>query len=390
MRLLPRPCRSSFRTLSTFLSVVVLGAVSVGPASAQNGVIAFQDGCDGRLYGMRGDSSDRMPLPLPPLPGPASEYRYSMRLLDVTTSGPVTAIYFVAINRRDGTIPADVGLFAVPFHEVDGVLTPDDGGAVRLSLPSDVDGGNPNTAGSGAFSPTADPDGPDRMALVIRRSDTTALLVTMAVDRDPTTSRITGLSDPIVVSHDLYALGVPDPKAGVSGSFGDAIDYAPDGFSIVSSSNNDLWRHPLGGDHRPVGAPQRLTTNTDGFAEWNPSLSPDGSRVAYTAGLVSRSGGVSSRDMDIFTLDLITGITTRVTTNKNKGEAASGRDRAMWTEDSAWIGFTAYTSSTPRRAPCSTFVNTEIFLIKANGSGIASQITHTNGTSVEAFPKWGW
>ena len=35
-----------------------------------------------------------MPLPLPPLPGPASEYRYSMRLLDVTTSGPVTAIYF--------------------------------------------------------------------------------------------------------------------------------------------------------------------------------------------------------------------------------------------------------------------------------------------------------
>ena len=79
MRLLPRSCRSSFRTLSTmFLSVVAVGAVSVGPASAQSGVIAFQDGCDGRLYGMRGDSSDRMPLPLPPLPEPPSEYRYSM------------------------------------------------------------------------------------------------------------------------------------------------------------------------------------------------------------------------------------------------------------------------------------------------------------------------
>ena len=97
-----------------------------------------------------------------------------------------------------------------------------------------------------------------------------------------------------------------------------------------------------------------------------------------------------SRDLDIYARDLITGITTRVTHSKNKGEAASGRDRAMWTLDSAWIGFTAHTSSTPRRALCSTFVNTEIFLIKANGTGTASQITNTNGTSVEAHPKWGW
>ena len=170
MCLLLRSRRSSLRMLSTlFLSVVVLGAVPVRPASAQTGVIAFQDGCNGLLYGMRGDSSDRMPLPLPPLPGPASEYRYSMRLLDVTTSGPVTAIYFVAINRRDGTAPPDVGLFAVPFNDVDGVLEPDADAGVRLTLPSDVAGANPNRAGSGAFSSTGNPDRPDRLALVVHQ-----------------------------------------------------------------------------------------------------------------------------------------------------------------------------------------------------------------------------
>ena len=96
------------------------------------------------------------------------------------------------------------------------------------------------------------------------------------------------------------------------------------------------------------------------------------------------------RNTDIYSLALDTGAATRVTTKKNAGKAASSRDNVMWTTDSTWIGFSAYTSSTPRRSPCSTLVNSEIFLIKADGSTTASQITNTNGTSVEGSPKWGW
>jgi Tol biopolymer transport system component len=62
----------------------------------------------------------------------------------------------------------------------------------------------------------------------------------------------------------------------------------------------------------------------------------------------------------------------------------------MWSSDGTRIGFSAYTSRTPRRSPCSGLVNSEIFLIAADGSTTASQITNTSGTSVEAWPKWGW
>ena len=62
----------------------------------------------------------------------------------------------------------------------------------------------------------------------------------------------------------------------------------------------------------------------------------------------------------------------------------------MWRADGTAIGFSAYTSATPRHSPCSTFVNSELFVINADGSNSAAQITNTNGTSVEVWPKWGW
>ena len=96
------------------------------------------------------------------------------------------------------------------------------------------------------------------------------------------------------------------------------------------------------------------------------------------------------RETDIHSLTLDTRAVTRVTTNKNKGKAASGRHNAMWWSDGTAIGFSAFTSGTPRRSPCSTFVNSDLFVINANGSNSAVQITNTNGTSVEAWPKWGW
>ena len=334
---------------------------------------------------MRGDGTGRIALPLPPLPEPASEYRYwGPLVLDVTTSGPLTVVYYVGISRRDSSALTDFGLFAVQLNDVGGVLLPDSASPVRLTLPSDtgIAGVNPNIARRGSFSSAG------RLALVAG-SETASVLMTVSVDRDESTLRVTGLSDLVVVA-DLYSLGVPDPSVSTTGFTG-TIDYSPDGSSIVASIYYDLWMVHLNSDNQLLGADQ-LTANTDGVAEWNPSYSPDGTRVAYTAGLITTAGphvgGV--RNTDIYSLALGTGAATRVTTKQNKGEAASARDHAMWTADSTWIGFTAYTSSTPRRSPCSTLVNSEIFLIKADGSSTASQITNTNGTSVEGSPKWGW
>ena len=384
MCLLHPSCERSFRMLRTItLSVMVLGAIPARPASAQTGVIAFQDHCNGLLYAMRGDGTGRMPLPLPPLPQPASEYRYSgARVLDVTTSGPLTVVYYVGIGRRASSGLTDFGLFAVQLNEVNGVLLPGSATPVRLTVPSDngIVGVNPNSARSGSFSSAEDHD---RLALVAE-SETASVLMTVSVDRDES-SRITGLSDLTVVA-DLYSLGVPDPSVSTTGFTG-TIDYSPDGSSIVASIYHDLWMVHLDGFSHLVGA-DLLTADSNGAAEWNPSYSPDGTRVAYTAGPVTTSGGV--RDTDIYSVALGTGASTRVTTKQNKGGAASARDRAMWTANSAWIGFTAYTSSTPRKLPCSALVNSEIFLIKAEGSSTASQITHTNGTSVEGSPKWGF
>ena len=58
------------------LAAVLLTGLAAAPASAQSGVIAFQDACSGGLYAMRGDGSARIALPLPELPEPTAEYRY--------------------------------------------------------------------------------------------------------------------------------------------------------------------------------------------------------------------------------------------------------------------------------------------------------------------------
>jgi len=367
------------------LAAVLLTGLAAAPASAQSGVIAFQDACSGRLYAMRGDGSARIALPLPQLPQPTAEHQYAApRIVDVTTSGPLTVVYYVGIvrvNQNQSTL-VDSGLFAVQLGDVGGVLLPDAGSPVRLTLPSDVGflGVNPNIARRGSFSPLR-----DRLALVAD-SQTASVLMTAKVDRDASTLKVTGLSNLVVVG-DLYSLGLPDPTVPPSKGFTGDVDYSPDGSSIVASIYYDLWLVRLSSENTNVGA-DLLTANTDGFAEWKPAYSPEGTRLAYTAGPIAASGGVSTTDIHSLTLD--TRAVTRVTTNQNKGKAASGRHNAMWRSDGTAIGFSAFTSATPRSSPCSTLVNSEFFLINADGSNSAAQITNTNGTSVEAWPKWGW
>ena len=281
MFLLHPSSNSPLRILCTIIvSVTAFGAIPAWPASAQTGIIAFQDHCSNLLYGMRGDGTGRIALPLPPLPQPASEYRYrGPRVLDVTTSGPVTVLYYVGITRWDTSALIDSGLFAVQLNDVSGVLTPDSGSPVRLTLPPDIGiaGVNPNRAPHGSFSAAG-----DRLALVAG-SETSSMLMTVRVDRDEFT-RITGLSDLIVIA-DLYSLGVPDPGVSAKGFTG-FIDYSPDGRSIVASIYYDLWTVHLN-SYNQLGGAEQLTANTDGVAEWNPSYSPDGTRIAYTAGIVT-------------------------------------------------------------------------------------------------------
>ena len=357
---------------------MVFASLAATSASAQTGVIAFRDDCNMRLYAMRGDGTGRVALPLPSLPDPATDRYWSPYVLDVTTSGPPTVIYYVGISRQNQLALVDDGLFAVQLNDDGGVLTA--GTAVPLSLPP-IAGVDPNRAVRGAFSPIGSGD---RLALVANNL-TSSVLMTARVDRDAN-SRIIGLSDLVAVG-DLYSIGTPDPKFPTAKGSG-TVDYSPDGGSIVASVYLDLWMINLQTGNTYLSA-ERLTQNTDGFTEWNPAFAPDGSRIAFTAGPITRNGGV--RDPEIYSLALETRAVTSVTTSKNKGAAASSRNNAIWSADGEWIGFSASVNTrTPRGSACSDLVNSEIFLIKADGSTIATPLTNTNGTSVEAWPKWGW
>jgi Tol biopolymer transport system component len=202
--------------------------------------------------------------------------------------------------------------------------------------------------------------------------------MTAKVDRD-SAGAIAGLSN-FVVLGDFSSLGQASPS----------IDYSSDGGSILLSISSDLYRVNLSDVNTMNGAAEPLTPNTADFAEWNPSYSPDGSRVAYTVGPIGRTGGVSGQAMEISVLNLTTRASTPLTTKRNKGQAASGLDNAMWSATGASIGFSAYTGNAPRNSFCSALLNSEIFVIKADGSGIASALTATNGTRVEGWPQWGW
>jgi hypothetical protein len=378
--------RDRFARIQIRVGILLVAGIGVAlltaiPAVAQTGVIAFRDDCNGLLYAMRSNGTERVVLPFPPLPLPTDRY-VSPFVLDVTTSGPLTVVYRVGIGRiviiegKPTLELIDKGVFAVQVNDVGGVLMLDP--LIRLSLP-EIAGVDPNQAWHGSFSPIGSGD---RLALVAN-SATAWVLMTAHVERD-LTMRIIALSDLVVVG-DLLSIGVPDAKFPSESGFTGYVDYSPDGNSVVASIYFDLWQIFLNTDNTYASA-QRLTENSEGFAEWNPAFSPDGSRIAYTGGAITRSGGV--RNTDIYALNLTANVVIPVTTNKNKGSAASSRNNPIWSPDGGSIGFTAYTKTT-RRSSCPS-VNSEIFLIPADGSATATQITDTNGTSAEAWSRWGW
>ena len=192
---------------------------------------------------------------------------------------------------------------------------PDPDPPVRLTLPANVvgfPGVNPNTAGVGRFLSF-------RSTGLVATSNASSVLMTAKVDRDASTLQVTGLSDLVMVG-DLYSLGLPDPTFPSSKGFTGAIDYSPDGGSIVASIYYDLWLVHLSADNTIAGT-DLLTANTDGFAEWKPSIAGRNASPSTAGAIVASTGACVIRII----ADPDTGAVTRVTGNKNKGDAGSSR-----------------------------------------------------------------
>jgi hypothetical protein len=342
----------------------ILGVIGAGDAWAQNGVISFQASCidhpPRRVYVMRGEaestSNPRVLLPLPPL---LNGQQYGQLPLDVSTSGPVTVLL--------------EGLFAVQVNDIGGVLVPDAPVNIRLTdttnLPPYI-----NFFNNAKFSPTG-----DRVALV---SD--GILVIADIVRDQN-QKITGLTNPTVAAN-LFDIGSPsDSSLGTEGGFTGFPDFSPDGDRIAVSIYGDLWLLNLAADGHTLLSSQPVTRTVHG-TEWLAVFSPDGSRLAYLGGSNGPTG-VPSSTTNIFTINVGTMEVTQVT--RHHGAITDPGDPA-WSPDGLFLAFTARGDRTPRRSPCSVFVNFDIYEIKADGTSAPTLLTNTVGNGVERYSQWGW
>src|SRR5262249_52349978 len=85
---------------NTFL-LIILGPVMAMPASAQTGVIAFENACSDSSPNppqiMRGDGTGRVDLALPTLPSGANFVQFRIRDVTTTPGRPVTVLYHVLL-----------------------------------------------------------------------------------------------------------------------------------------------------------------------------------------------------------------------------------------------------------------------------------------------------
>ena len=175
---LPRTADTrSSRTPLAITALMLCALCAALPAAAQTtGVIAFRDDCTGILYAMRGNGSGRTALRFPPLPGPVDEYEYrDPWVLDITTTGPLTVVYYVGIVRQGfSTLDDSSGLYAVEVSDPGSSLF--SGPPLRLVLPEAVSFGNVSRWGAFSLSP-------ERLALVAPLGEPGHVFMTAAVDR---------------------------------------------------------------------------------------------------------------------------------------------------------------------------------------------------------------
>jgi hypothetical protein len=288
--------------VTTFATLFALGVIGVAQAWAQNGVISFWDVCNDRAYVMRGEaesaSNPRVMLNLPASP------ITNFFPMDVSTTGsPVTVLLH--------------GLFAVQVNDNGGNLvsgTPTD---IRLAadpkLPPNVN------FGFAKFSPTGD------RVVIAAPADTqdfqgNPILVIADTDTSGDGS-IIGLKNATVLT-DLRTIGSPSDSNISGGSDWTGFpDFSPDGTKIVVTIFSDLWLLHLKSDGHNLDFAEPLT-RTLHDTEFVAAFSPDGNRIAYTRGKNSRFGSISSRSMNIFTLDLGTLAVTQLTNTTRMGGPA--------------------------------------------------------------------
>jgi TolB protein len=144
--------------------------------------------------------------------------------------------------------------------------------------------------------------------------------------------------------------------------------FAADGRSIVFTSTRggsaDLYRARVDGS-----AVERLTD--DGAYDGQGALSPDGTALAFVS---SRSG-----QADIWRLELATGALRNLTNHP------AGDFRPSWSPDGQWLAFSSDRDSKRPKFAFSTLHSTEIYVMRADGSG-ARRITQSD--AVAGSPAW--
>src|SRR5262245_30281823 len=222
---------------NTFL-LIILGSVMATPASAQTGVIAFENACSDSSPNhpqiMRGDGTGRVDLALPTLPPGANFVQFRIKDVTTTRGRPVTVLYHVLVYNQTTLAGSS---YVVQVTDV--------GGALLQSTPLQV----AHDDLSASFSPTG-----DRIAYY----NPDGFLGIADVDRDPNNDSITGFSNrtPVV---DLTTIGSAAPWDPEAGGFNGMPDFSPDGSSVVVVIQGDLWLIHLQADRRTFASAEQLT-----------------------------------------------------------------------------------------------------------------------------------
>jgi TolB protein len=143
-------------------------------------------------------------------------------------------------------------------------------------------------------------------------------------------------------------LEVPSADAAFPGSSG----------NIVFQRNGDIW---LTGP----GIRSKLTPGTPSFVDVDPAVSPNGRKVAFTS---NRDG-----DFEIFTVDLYTGVLTKVTRNGVRDAEPA------WAPDGTSLVYESPTTASGRS-------DTDLWTKSADGTGIATDAVPEPGDS--RAPSW--
>jgi Tol biopolymer transport system component len=151
----------------------------------------------------------------------------------------------------------------------------------------------------------------------------------------------------------LAMVAAPQAEAAFPGANGNIVFQREGDIWLISSSSAPFVR-------------TNLTPDTASSQEVDPSISPDGTKVAFVS---DRDG-----DFEVFTLDIYAGTLTRVTNN-------SVRDaEPAWSPDGARLAYESPTS-TPGRT------DTDVWIRNADGTGTATDITSISGVD-DRTPSW--